>query len=129
MTQHYVGTKIVTAWPAQKDGEDGYSVKYADGYQSWSPKAAFESAYIALGHLDSESPYIQNLAGELASLVVRTRELVKFNAGDDFKTMSLEDQDRMRTQETLQLALINVLQSRLREHLSEEHVGALLDLT
>ena len=48
MTQHYVGTKIIEAWPAQKDGTDGYSVKYADGYISWSPKDAFDAAYLPL---------------------------------------------------------------------------------
>lgn len=32
MTQHYVGTKIIEAWPGEKNGAEGYSVKYADGY-------------------------------------------------------------------------------------------------
>lgn len=45
MTHRYIGTKEVVAWTTQKDGKDGYSVKYADGYTSWSPKAAFEDAY------------------------------------------------------------------------------------
>lgn len=45
MTQDYIGTKQVTAWKQEKDGEPGYAVKYADGYVSWSPKAVFESAY------------------------------------------------------------------------------------
>lgn len=49
-TQTYIGTKIITAWPECKDGVHGYGVhgygiKYADGYTSWSPKAAFEEAY------------------------------------------------------------------------------------
>lgn len=45
MTHRYIGTKEVVAWAADKDGQPGYSVKYADGYTSWSPKAAFEEAY------------------------------------------------------------------------------------
>jgi hypothetical protein len=45
MTQDYLGTKQVTAWVQQKDGADGYAVKYSDGYTSWSPKAIFEEAY------------------------------------------------------------------------------------
>lgn len=45
MTHDYYGTKRVTAWPEQRDGQDGYAVKYADGYVSWSPKSTFESAY------------------------------------------------------------------------------------
>lgn len=49
MTQFYVGVKIVTAWPETRDGKDGYAVKYADGYVSWSPKDTFEKAYFPMG--------------------------------------------------------------------------------
>jgi hypothetical protein len=45
MTHRYIGTKEIVAWPAVKDGLMGYGVKYADGYTSWSPQAAFEEAY------------------------------------------------------------------------------------
>lgn len=52
MTQDYIGTKRVTAWPqnapADQHGSEtleGYAVKYADGYVSWSPKDVFEAAY------------------------------------------------------------------------------------
>lgn len=63
----YIGTKIIEAEPAYRcmDGsgkvvittrpeeafpnypivEDGYRVRYPDGYVSWSPKAVFEEAY------------------------------------------------------------------------------------
>lgn len=57
----YIGTKLITArpmtrgayneyrgWqiPADENPEDeGYMVKYADNYVSWSPKDAFEEAY------------------------------------------------------------------------------------
>lgn len=51
MTHTYIGVKVIDAWPQMAkdphtDGkEDGYAVKYADGYISWSPKAQFEAAY------------------------------------------------------------------------------------
>jgi hypothetical protein len=45
MTQDYYGTKRITAWEQEKDGQPGYAVQYADGYTSWSPKAVFEEAY------------------------------------------------------------------------------------
>ena len=45
MQKQYIGTKIITAWPEEKDGREGYVVRYADGYTSWSPKEAFEEAY------------------------------------------------------------------------------------
>lgn len=59
--QQYIGTKIIDAEPAFRyngkvypktgpypksmDLEDGYSVRYPDGYESWSPKDVFEEAY------------------------------------------------------------------------------------
>lgn len=59
--KQYVGTKVLNAKPMNlgdyneergwtiPDNEDpkaeGYFVQYEDGYQSWSPKAAFEAAY------------------------------------------------------------------------------------
>ncbi len=57
----YVGTKMLEAkpmnrgeynnyrgWPIPNDEnphDDGYLVKYQDGYESWSPKEIFEEAY------------------------------------------------------------------------------------
>lgn len=65
--EQYIGTKLIEAEPAYRctDGsgkvvitphpeeafpnypsiEDGYRVRYPDGYVSWSPKAVFEEAY------------------------------------------------------------------------------------
>ena len=51
--QKYIGTKIIEAEPCKawkdtklhKAGEEGYKVRYPDGYESWSPKDVFEEAY------------------------------------------------------------------------------------
>lgn len=45
--QQYIGTKIIRAVPEMhgESGREGYAVRYADGYESWSPKEAFEDAY------------------------------------------------------------------------------------
>lgn len=60
--KQYIGTKLIEAEPALRyaDGmittadapvrldepvEDGYKVRYADGYESFSPKQVFEEAY------------------------------------------------------------------------------------
>ena len=48
----YIGTKLVQAKPATKNGEPGYTVRYADGYESWSPAKAFEDAYRSMQALD-----------------------------------------------------------------------------
>jgi len=55
MSLVYYGTKCIEAWPAEKNGEAGYGVRYADGYESWSPKHVFEEAYqpttaLSFGH-------------------------------------------------------------------------------
>lgn len=57
----YIGTKVVKAEPMtrgeynnyrgwiipedENPADEGYLVKYPDNYESWSPKAVFESAY------------------------------------------------------------------------------------
>jgi hypothetical protein len=43
--RRYIGTKEIEAEPQEKDGREGYAVRYPDGYVSWSPKEAFEAAY------------------------------------------------------------------------------------
>lgn len=43
--QTYIGTKIIQAEPQERDGAPGYKVRYPDGYESWSPAAAFDEAY------------------------------------------------------------------------------------
>lgn len=43
--ERYIGTKVIHAEPATGPVGEGYNVTYADGYKSWSPKAAFEDAY------------------------------------------------------------------------------------
>lgn len=49
--KEYIGTKCIEAEPEQKNGEDGYKVVYEDGYESWSPKEAFEKAYRKSGEM------------------------------------------------------------------------------
>ena len=46
--QKYIGCKLVEAAPKKKDGKEGYTVKYQDGYTSWSPAEAFERAYLVV---------------------------------------------------------------------------------
>lgn len=50
MTQHYIGSKQIVAWPEWRDGKPGFAVKYPDGYVSWSPAETFEAAYLPQGH-------------------------------------------------------------------------------
>ena len=45
--KRYIGTKIIHAVPEKhsESGHEGYRVRYADGYESWSPQEAFDDAY------------------------------------------------------------------------------------
>jgi len=51
--EQYIGTKMIQAEPKEQlydsqgniTNRPGYRVRYADGYESWSPKEAFEEAY------------------------------------------------------------------------------------
>lgn len=81
--RQYIGTKLIEAEPAYRaqngngnftitddpakvfpnypDVEDGYRIRYPDGYESWSPKEAFEKAYLPLstnGDLKTDRPSI-----------------------------------------------------------------------
>jgi hypothetical protein len=46
-TKAYIGAKLIRAYRNDKaDGNNpGYTVIYPDGYESWSPKETFETAY------------------------------------------------------------------------------------
>lgn len=55
--QAYIGSKIITAEPQDKDGAPGYRVVYPDNYVSWSPKAVFEEAYRPVSNGEAELIY------------------------------------------------------------------------
>ena len=76
--KRYIGTKLIEAekivrvdgkmqpldWPIPSENarvEHGYKVRYADGYESFSPKDVFEKAYMPLEHnkkLKTDAPSI-----------------------------------------------------------------------
>lgn len=53
----YIGCKMIKAEPCKawkntdnnKIGDEGYKLRYPDGYESWSPKEVFEKAYMQVG--------------------------------------------------------------------------------
>lgn len=64
MTKDYYGTKRVTAWRENRDGQEGYAVKYPDGYTSWSPRDVFEAAYKPVDAMDFSGALIALKGGE-----------------------------------------------------------------
>lgn len=53
----YIGCKLIEAEPCRawkdtdnnKIGDEGYKLRYPDGYTSWSPKDVFEKFYMPIG--------------------------------------------------------------------------------
>lgn len=68
MFESYIGTKRIDAEPMtrgdynkyrgwnihadENPADDGYLVRYSDGYESWSPKDTFEAAYKKSGEMN-----------------------------------------------------------------------------
>jgi len=107
MTHEYIGIKQVTAWPQDKDGKNGYAVKYADGYTSWSPKDVFEAAYIDIGHVSHLPAHQQRVIGERAIIKNWRTKLGEFLHAPFFKTLAESEQKRLEDQWSAQ-TLYNV---------------------
>lgn len=132
--KHYVGIKHILAMPMTKgeayqkgvcrlqfNDEDekaafihsdeyhlpGYKVVYQDGYESWSPKEAFEEAY----HI-AEMP-LDRVNIEVADLMARTNKLGKFiynqNEGKDFQALSLGTRAFLVAQHNMMGAYLKLL--------------------
>ena len=130
MTQHYVGTKIIEAWPAEQliaegGSRPGYGVKYADGYTSWSPKDAFEAAYIPLGQIAHLPPHVQRMVAELEQLDDRISKLGKFQGTDIYASLPEEERKDLDTQAQCMVAYWNALLIRVERARGEfEHAAA-----
>ena len=75
MSQFYVGVKIVFAWVAKDNkGEDGYAIKYPDGYVSWSPKDVFEASYLPMGD-SNDNTVTQDMVSAMTKDHVESKEL------------------------------------------------------
>lgn len=96
--QHYVGTKIVEGARQDKDGSDGYAVRYPDGYLSWSPKDVFEQAYLPLGDLTETPPHVQRMVAEQAELDRKVGKLSAFLATQTFEALPEIDRELLRKQ-------------------------------
>lgn len=98
----YIGIKVVEAQPSLRPSptssdplgqDDGYRVRYRDGYESWSPKAAFEEAYVEVDP-DRKERILLELMGDLYAYIgggsrhsdkpVAADDLVLRNAALDF---------------------------------------------
>ena len=113
MTQEYIGTKQITGWPFEKDGEQGYKVQYEDGYTSWSPKDVFEKAYIGIGHVKHLPPHVQRMIGEKAQNDDRLAKLRAFIESPAFRDLSVKSQEMLTTQAGAMGELSEILAERI----------------
>lgn len=98
---NYIGIKKIKAEPMtrgdynkfrgwnipenENPNDNGYIVKYSDGYISWSPKAVFEEAYDEIGNkplidtvvLMKSDDYKERFIAEYQQLVIRYNGLKK----------------------------------------------------
>lgn len=95
--KRYIGMKVVHAepmnrieyctkrgWDVPKDEnpyDEGYLIKYPDGYISWSPKDVFEGAY---KKADGVAPYYHDLLTSNYTRVLHEKEF-NFNAPHHFE--------------------------------------------
>ncbi|WP_248769076.1 hypothetical protein [Pseudomonas sp. MWU12-2345] len=98
MSQEYIGTKQITAWPELKEGLPGFAVQYSDGYTSWSPKDVFEKAYIGIGQVKELPAHVQRIIGEKAQLDDRLTKLSAFIKTPSFKALSAKSQELLTAQ-------------------------------
>lgn len=130
----YIGVKIVSAelcrgynnkpvnendmYPTNALFEEGYKVVYEDGYESWSPKYVFESAYKEmLEFVDSDGIYQPHQD----RVILETRELqdkvTKLNIFIDtnttFATLDLDEQNRLRKQLQAMIYYLTILVERI----------------
>ncbi len=112
MTQHYVGTKIVMAWTQDKDGQPGYTVKYSDGYTSWCPKAQFDEANVAIGHVGHLPPHQQRVIAEREQLADRIQKLESFLATEMFAGLPEDEQQLLKMQADAMVVYLSILEAR-----------------
>lgn len=113
MTQQYIGSKIVTAWPEERDGKKGYAVKYADGYTSWSPADVFEAAYLPLGVIEHKPAHQQRVIGEREQVNDRLVKLTAFFYTDTFNTLPDDERSLMYAQQAAMQDYVGVLDERI----------------
>lgn len=117
MTQQYIGRKIVTAWPSKvgvaEGAAEGYGVKYADGYTSFSPKDAFEQAYIELGHIEHLPAWHQRLIGERALLDADVQALDRFMDSEGFAQLAPDHATLLQMQLEAMFRYRDLLDQRL----------------
>jgi hypothetical protein len=78
----YIGTKMIEAEPCvhENDRREGYRIRYADGYESWSPKDVFEKAYLPIINNDTLKSDMPSVSQQMVDEFIAKIEV--FTMGD-----------------------------------------------
>jgi hypothetical protein len=115
MSQEYIGTKQVTAWPELKDGLPGFGVEYDHGYKSWSPEDVFKAAYLPIGQVKALPAHVQRVIGEKAQNDDRLAKLSAFIKTTGFKDLSSKSQRLLVTQAGCMGEMSEILAERIAD--------------
>ena len=109
---HYIGVKLVCAEPMERNGNDGYMIKYEDGYESWSPKEVFEKAYFMLDDqsgskiLNSDTQrFFHGYASKRVDEKTTLAKIEYLNGYVDYETSSCADPVRMTRLQGVETAM------------------------
>jgi hypothetical protein len=127
----HIGIKVVNAMPQVEGGfaqagnhggvvaRDGYKVAYVDNYISWSPKEAFEEAYIPLTDINNwlipevSAPHQQRVVEEFEQLLEKYNALVRFIDSDMYKSLLEAEQQRLFMQSNCMRMYLEILKERI----------------
>lgn len=113
MTQHYVSSKIVTAWTESRQDVPGYAVKYEDGYTSWSPAAPFEASSVPLGQIGHLPPHQQRVVAELEQLADRVTKLEAFLHTPLYASLPQAERVLLKLQADTMVVYMGILNDRV----------------
>lgn len=114
MTQEYLSSKINTCWHQEKDGQEGYAVKYKDGYTSWCPKQPFKEGNIALGNISHLPEWHQRLVAEKLQLKDRADKLLTFiQSGEAEEQLPSKQYELLKEQWDAMMHYYTILGSRI----------------
>lgn len=90
--------------------EQGYLVVYEDGYESWSPKEAFDKAYRPV------ETFVERLHVEATQLDQRIDKLQDFVHSEKFKDLELWEREYLYEQLALMRAYCRIINHRHYRH-------------
>lgn len=90
--------------------ESGYLVVYEDGYESWSPKEAFDKVYRPV------ETFTERLHVEATQLDQRIIKLQDFIHSDKFKDLELWERESLYEQIALMRVYYNIVIQRYHRH-------------